>query len=270
MSLNIHFITPALLKERVAISSKIDDAQLKPIIKVAQDLNIMPTLGSNLYKRMQEGVRDNNLNSYEQTLLKDYLTDALVWHTVSMMPTMMGFQFFSKGMLIKTSEESDPPSKGTMELIERKYKSIAEYYTERMIKYLKTYYQLYPQYLSGEINHETIQPDVVAYKPPFFLGIPSKKRRDYGNAVSPTVPPTPPITAPFLLTYTATGGEVSFTLAGLATRTILTLTRATLVVQPTTDVNNTDTNKLYISGDNVVLPVGDIATAGEVFTALVV
>ena len=128
MSKNILFITETLFKERTGASNAIDGKQLFPMIKVAQDMYIMPTLGSALYNRLQNGIENDNLIAAEVELLNDYVTDTLIWYTMSMLPMVMGFQLFSKGFLQKTSEESSAPSRSDLELIENKYKSMAEYY----------------------------------------------------------------------------------------------------------------------------------------------
>ncbi len=89
---------------------------------------------SSLYKRLQEGVEDDNLSVNEKTLIDDYITDALIWFTMSMLPMTMGYQLFSKGFLQKTSEESTPPSRADLELIEQKYKSMAEFYNSKNLR----------------------------------------------------------------------------------------------------------------------------------------
>ena len=133
MSKNIIFITETLFKERTGASNAIDGKQIFPMIKVAQDLYIQPTLGSRLYKRLQLGIESDNLTDNEKTLLDEYVTDTLIWYTMSMLPLIMGFQLFSKGFLQKTSEESQAPSRSDLELIEQKYKSMAEFYNTRMV-----------------------------------------------------------------------------------------------------------------------------------------
>ena len=75
MSKNILFITEQLFKERTGASNAIDGKQLFPMIKVAQDIYIQPTLGSTLYNRLQTGIDDNDLNNDEKTLIDNYITD---------------------------------------------------------------------------------------------------------------------------------------------------------------------------------------------------
>ena len=106
MSKNILFITEQTFKERTGASNQIDGKQIFPMVKVAGDMYIQPALGSKLYQRLQSGVVANNLNANEVILINDYITDALIWFTMSMLPMTMGFQLFSKGFLQKTSEDS--------------------------------------------------------------------------------------------------------------------------------------------------------------------
>ena len=45
MSLNVSFITVEFIRERYPISKAIDDRQVTPLIKLAQDKYILPALG---------------------------------------------------------------------------------------------------------------------------------------------------------------------------------------------------------------------------------
>ena len=170
MSKNIIFISEQLFKERTGASSQIDSKQIVPMIKVAQDMHIQPALGSTLYKRLQDGIDANNLNANEVTLLDDYITDALVWFTMSLLPMTLGFQLFSKGFLQKTSEESQTPSRADLELIEQKYISMAEFYKTRLIKYLQENESQFTQYQNWVGTIDSIAPEKKSYSCPIYLG----------------------------------------------------------------------------------------------------
>jgi hypothetical protein len=177
MSLNILFINETLIKSRTAISDAIDGKQIKPTIKLAQDKYILPALGSGLYNRLQAGIDANNLTANEKLLLDDYVTDALLWFTIGEMVIATSYQFFSKGVLQKSSEESNTPSKGQLELLERKYMSNGEFYKQRLIDYLRENSELYQQYLDYGSGFDAIAPQVQAYTSPIFLGKRSTRRR---------------------------------------------------------------------------------------------
>lgn len=178
MSNNILFINEITVKSRVAVSDAIDGKQIKPAIKLAQDKYILPALGSALYNRLQSGIANNNLTNIEKVLLNNYITDSLVWFTIGELVTMTSFQFFSKGVLQKTAEESNSPSKGQLELLERKYISNGEYYKQRLIDYLRANVNLYAEYFNVGSGLDVIFPDLKAYTSPIYLG-PKKFRSNY-------------------------------------------------------------------------------------------
>ena len=261
MSKNILFITEQTFKDRTGASNAIDAKQLFPMIKVAGDIYIQPALGSRLYKRLEDGIDADNLTTNEKTLIDDYITDALVWYTMSMLPMSMGYQLFSKGFLQKTSDESITPSRADLELIEQKYKSMGEFYKTRLIKYLQTNYTLYYEYLNTGSGWDVIFPDDKAYECPIYLGI------DY-TATSPRyINSSSGYQSPNIVYYTAGGGEVTFEVNELAGRTVLVAMRGGLgkgiTTQPTAN-----TAYLQINNQVVTLPTGDAAMAGELFTFL--
>jgi hypothetical protein len=259
MSKNILFIDEQLFKERTGASNNIDGKQLFPMIKVAGDIYIQPALGSKLYTRLQNGVVAGNLTNDEKTLLNDYVTDTLIWYTMSMLPMSMGFQLFSKGFLQKTSEESNTPSRSDLELIEAKYTSMAEFYKTRLIGYLQENYNLYYEYINTGSAYDTIFPEEKAYTCPIFLGDKYGKKT-FVNSQS---------TTPSLLVanYTAIGNESTFVVNALYGKTCKLAFRSGLQKNIVTTPTN-DTGNIQINNNVVRLPTGDIAMAGEIFTFL--
>jgi len=256
MSKNIIFITEQTFKERTGASNQIDAKQLFPMIKVAGDIHIQPALGSQLYKRLQLGVEGDNLTPDEETLINDYLTDALVWYTMAMLPMTMGFQLFSKGFLQKTSEESNTPSRADLELLESKYLAMAEFYKTRMIKYLQENYELYDEYLNPASGVDVIFPTKQGYTCPIFIG--DYKDRSYSlNSANSTK-----VNAVY---YTATAGQTTFIVAELDGKTVLVAMRSGLGKIVTTSPT-ADTQYLQIVNGTVTLPTGDVTMAGEVFS----
>lgn len=260
MSKNILFITENLFKERTGASNAIDGKQLRPMIKVAADIYIQPSLGSTLYNRLLAGIEADNLNNAEIGLIDNYITDTLVWYTMSMLPMVMGYQLFSKGFLQKTSEESNTPSRGDLELLEQKYKSMAEFYNTRMIRYLQENYTLFYEYLNHTLAVDTIFPITKSYTCPIYLGEGYQANPTYANSSS---------SVPDLVTvyYTAVGGETSFLVNDLVGRTTIIAARGGLTKKIVVNTTS-DTQEIQILGGNVYLPTGDVAMAGELFTFL--
>ena len=150
MSRNIYLISVDTLKKRSAVHSNVDDKLLLPEIKTAQDIFIEPALGSSLYKRLQEGIAANNLTTDERTLLDDYITDALVNYVAAAMPVASSYQFFTKGMLQATVENTQTATIPDMLRVSEKYKKQGDHYRERAIRYICTNRSSFPQYRAAD------------------------------------------------------------------------------------------------------------------------
>jgi hypothetical protein len=263
MSANILLISPAIVKERTSISKNIDDKQITPLIKIAQDIFIQPCTGSGLMLRLQEGVSQNNLNVYESSLINNFITDALVWYTVSMMPSFISYQFYSKGTLQPTSEGNNTPSRSDLELIEQKYKGTAEWYGQRLIKHLQENYTNFYQYLNPGTGVDVIFPQSKSYTCPIYLGgadrTISRDRALNGNAGTSN---------PYTIEFIPNTGVTSFTVADLNGKALLSVSRSGLIKGITTSTTS-DTSYLTIVGTLVTLPTGDVTQANELFTFLV-
>lgn len=257
MSANTLFISPALIKARTGISEAIDDKQLKPQIKVAQDMYIQPALGSTFYLALQNGVENNNLTAQESALINNYITDALVWYTMSTLPATLSYQFFSKGVLQKTAEESNNPSRADIELLERRYKDNAEFYKTRLINYLRENYTLFPEYFSPGVGYDVIIPENRGYTCPIFLG-PDTYDITNGFALNRATP-----VETYVVEITPAAGLASFTVSQLIGRNVIRAVRGGLTKGILT-TPTADTAYLQITGNLVTMPTGDL-TYGELF-----
>lgn len=170
MSLNILFISADTIKERSGLHYNVDEKLIKPEIKTSQDMYILPALGSALYNRLQDGISCNNLTCDEKTLLDDYVADTLVNYVLSELPQGLSFQFYNKGLVRKSSDNTDMPSMQDLIDIANRYRARAEFYKQRLIKYLKQNQTLYPLYLNFGAGIDAIQPDNDAYRALIWLG----------------------------------------------------------------------------------------------------
>jgi hypothetical protein len=170
MSLNVLFISVDTIKDRTGLHNNVDDKLVKPEIKTAQDMYILPALGSALYNRLQAGITANNLTSDEITLLDNYVVDTLVNYVLSELPQGMSYQFYNKGLLRKQGDNSEYPSMQDMIDVANRYRARAEFYKQRLIKYLKQNNVLYPLYLNFGSGIDAIKPENDGYTVSIYLG----------------------------------------------------------------------------------------------------
>lgn len=261
MSANVLFISEVTFKSRTGASDSIDGKQLKPQIKKAQDMYVQTALGSTLYLRLQSGIEANNLDANESVLLNTYVTDCLVWYTMSLLPMSLGYQVFSKGFLQKTSEESQAPSRSDLELISNSYKADGEFYKQRLINYLRENYTLYSQYYNTGCGYDVIFPELKAYTCPIYLG---SSITDHGNISFSGSNATSGQT--YTITLTPNVGLSTFTITGMPSGSVVLIVSRSGLIKGITSLATSNTMYLQINGNVCTLPTGDLTGTGEVFT----
>lgn len=169
---NILFITPNTIKERTGLHQNIDEKLINPEIMTCQDMYIQPTLGSGLYDKIQTGIEDNTLTDDEQALLDQYITPCLVYYVLSELPVGISFQFYNKGLIRKSGTDQIDPSVQDMIDVANRYKARAEFYKERLQRYLKeqSTQGKFNEYLNPGNGIDTIYPEREAYTTSIWLG----------------------------------------------------------------------------------------------------
>ena len=170
MSKNTLFISVQNIKDRTGLHANVDEKLVLPEIKTAQDMYILPALGSALYNQLQTAVEGNTYTNEETTLLDDYIADCLVYYVMSELPMGLSYQFYNKGLLRKSGDNTENPSMQDMIDVANRYRSRAEFYKQRMIKYLKQNNVLYPNYLNFGSGIDSIKPDNDGYTVSMWLG----------------------------------------------------------------------------------------------------
>lgn len=165
-----------MIKERTSIHGNIDPKLIYPDIKVAQDMYILPVLGTALYDKIQRLIADgtitsNAANAEYKTLIDKYIVDALMYYTLSELPTTISYQFWNKGVMRKQGENSDLPTMSELIDLSNKYKSRAEFYANRLMLYIKQFAATkFPEYLNPGSTMDTITPEQRAFTMPVYLG----------------------------------------------------------------------------------------------------
>jgi hypothetical protein len=172
MSRNILFISVDTIKERTGLHANVDEKLILPEILTAQDMYILPALGTGLYERLQDGVAANNLTANEADLIDRYITNCLVYYVMSELPMGLSYQFYNKGVVRKSSDNTDLPSAQDMIDVADRYRSRAEFYKQRLVKYLKqaSGTVIFPLYNNPGNGVDTIVPDNQSYTTSIWLG----------------------------------------------------------------------------------------------------
>jgi hypothetical protein len=170
---NICFINVNTIKERSALHTNVDDKLILPEILTAQDMYLLPALGTALYNRLQTGIESANLTADEIDLLDNFITNPLVYFTLSELPVGLSYQFYNKGLVRKTSDNTDQPNMQDLIDVASRYRTRAEFYTQRLIKHLKQVSSTtnkFQEYVNYGTGVDIVKPERDAYQASIYLG----------------------------------------------------------------------------------------------------
>lgn len=172
MSKNVLLISDEILKDRTSIHGNIDPKLLYPEIKASQDMYIHPILGTALYDKIIDDVDAGTITGDYKSLLDDYIVDCLLYYVLASLPEALSYQFWNKGVIRKQGDNTELPSLSELIDIANKYRIRAEFYSERLNKYLKqnATESLFPEYLQPGSGVDTILPETNSYTMPIWLG----------------------------------------------------------------------------------------------------
>lgn len=164
------FVSEEYLLENSVINENVAYTQIRPTLVKVQDMHIQPALGSALYKAVQTQVVSGSVTALNTTLLEDYIQPAIVQWMYFELPMVLSFKYMNKGMDRRTSTESNPMSVDEVFKLMDKVKNDAEWYTERITRYLQENHASYPLFDNPPTAIDTIYPNGSSYETGMALG----------------------------------------------------------------------------------------------------
>ncbi len=173
-NLNILLISENYIKERSTIMENVEIKFIKPHILESQDIHIQDILGNNLYKDIinefelykidyDSGVTGITVSDYVSTqnltLINTYIRPTLLYYTLYESTYDLSYKITNKGIVNQYSDYSNNVENSILERMRGEYLNKAEYYGERMRKFLLANTSIYSKYLEGTGNIDDINPD---------------------------------------------------------------------------------------------------------------
>ena len=159
---NILLISEKTIKENSLVSNNVDSKYIQNSIRTAQDISLQPIIGSKLFKRLCEGVANNDLTELETELVRTYIQPILINAVMSDLILQLTFKFRNLGAVQTTDTNVIVPSLKDLQYIREDYNNKAAFYMNRLSDYLKancTKFAQYPGCNCGELKANP-----VAYK----------------------------------------------------------------------------------------------------------
>jgi hypothetical protein len=158
-------ISEQKLKDSTAINLNVDVNILLPYVLQAQTLYIEPKLGTQLYEHIkgliQAGTIGNVGNAAYKTLLDDYISFVLVNYSFYHAIPYLRFKVENGNIYSKTSETGTALTTEESQSLREEISNTAQYYTERLIEYIRNNTSLFPEYSTN--SGADISPNKNAY-----------------------------------------------------------------------------------------------------------
>jgi len=170
------FISENKIKDSTAIGGNVDASFLHPYIKIAQKKYIETKLGTDLFEALQTKITAGSLTGVYQTLVDDYISESLVhWSFYECLP-FLRYKVMNNNVVSKTAENSTPLSREEAQDLREEIRNTAEFYTERLIDYIKNNTASFTEYTTN--TGADVSPDTVNYYSGMNLEYDRNQRRD--------------------------------------------------------------------------------------------
>ena len=160
------FISATRLKKDTALGGSVDDNIIMPYILLAQDMFILPVLGTDLDAKLKSDIQGGSLAGAYKTLVETYIQPALVQFSFTELAPFLRLRFVNNSVVVMG--DTDTGSSATYEdikpLMDRS-KDAAEFYRQRLIDYLRNNSSSFSEYTSN--SGSDLDPTVNNY----FAGI---------------------------------------------------------------------------------------------------
>lgn len=164
---NILLISEKTIKENSLVSNNVDGKYIQNAIRTAQDISLQPIIGSKLFKRLCEGVAQDNLSELETDLISTYIQPILLNAVMSDLVLQLTYKFRNMGTVQTTDTNIILPSLKDLEYIRNDYSMKATFYMNRLSDYLKANCTKFAQYPG--CGCEELKAYKMAFKHPFVL-----------------------------------------------------------------------------------------------------
>lgn len=181
MSERALFITEQGLKEYSIVDENLSMDKIRPTILLAQDMYLQPILGTDLFVEISDEIIADDISANNITLLRSYIKPCLVYYIMMELPMAISYKFVNRDLTRNNGEGSNYASLNEIREVTEKNRIKAEFYGQRLVKYLIANSSSYPAY-SGNSTIDKMLPIRDAYTLGLILDdCHDCKGRFYGN-----------------------------------------------------------------------------------------
>jgi hypothetical protein len=149
----------ATIKKIGFVNKNVDDPIISTTLRRVQDTLILPILGTPFFKRLLQGITDDDLTADEVLLLNDYIAPCIIAGVDYRIVNALTYETRSKTVGTARDEHINPVTIQENLMRTDDLKRDYETYRESLIGFLKDNRTLFPEYDNFVCSNENIAPD---------------------------------------------------------------------------------------------------------------
>lgn len=149
---DVLLISEDYIKSTTNISDNIAGDYLLPSIKLAQDIDLESTIGTQLLKKLQKLVFDNDIsnedNSMYKLLLDNYIQPYLAYCTIKHLTPTVSYKLVNQGIVRTDDEKSYNVTSNEVDKVADYYNHLSNTYKKRLQLFLIANYNEFTELLN--------------------------------------------------------------------------------------------------------------------------
>lgn len=162
------FISISDIKDRGYVEGNVDDVTIRKAVLEAQQLHILPILGTALYDKLNTDILASTVVSPYTTLLTK-LRDALIWATMYELVYPLSIKMRNKGTMQQAGDNTSNMTLGELHSIMDDFQRKRDEYSQRLTNYLVENEASFSEYRNPGSGADTIHPDRQNYTTTWYL-----------------------------------------------------------------------------------------------------
>lgn len=151
------FITRQDLVQSSILNGNVDTDKFIQFIKIAQDIHIQNYLGTSLYNKIESDIEGSSLSGDYLALVNNYIKPVLIHFALVDYLPFSAYTLNNGGFVKLLPDNAESVTKDEVEYLVEKHRNFAQFYTRRMIDYIRFNLEKFPEYYSN--SNDDMHPD---------------------------------------------------------------------------------------------------------------
>lgn len=146
----VFLISEQTIKQRTLVNDNVDGLYIKPMIEMAQDIDLTSLIGEDLVDKLCDLILTNTLldpnNQNYKLLLDKYITPYLCWLIMTNVQIAVNYKITNSGTIENYDDKKSRLDYQNSTALINQYQHYANSYATKLTDYLCDNHSLYPEY----------------------------------------------------------------------------------------------------------------------------